>query len=105
VKARDYLKLTERMMTAQADYYATSKKFGKQSPEAVAKLIVSKSLEKQVWAVIKGGRLEPDEPAVTRLDEEQYKEYLRLVNENQLELRLDLSGSQRPTDGQEGEKQ
>jgi hypothetical protein len=89
MKANEYLKLTERMMTAQADYYATAKKFGRQSPEALIALIKSKDLEKQVRAVIKEGKLEPDEVhAIERLDEEGYKEYLRLINENQIELQL-----------------
>jgi hypothetical protein len=104
MKAHDYLELTERMMTAQADYYATSRKYGSKSKEAIAALIVSKELEKQVWVVIKSGKLESDAPSQSLrhlLTEEEYKEYERLINQHQIELQLDLFNDKRP-DGKEG---
>jgi hypothetical protein len=65
MKAQAFLELVTKTMTAQADYYAARRRdAGVITTRDL--LIKSKDLEKQVWAVIKEGRLEPDEP--TALD-------------------------------------
>jgi hypothetical protein len=113
MKAQAFLKLVGTMMTAMADYYATSKKYGRQSPVAIAALVKSKGLEKQVRDVVKEGRLEPDEDveamrkrietlerALTRMptilcSEQEYKDYLASVNAEELAKLFE---------GQEGER-
>jgi len=65
MKAQAFLELVTTMMTAQADYFAARRRdAGVITTRDL--LIKSKDLEKQVWAVIKDGKLEPDEP--TALD-------------------------------------
>jgi hypothetical protein len=102
MKARDYLKLTELMMTAQADYYGTSKKFGSRSQEAIAALVKARGLEKQVWAVIKEGKLEPDEPTYTTVvhTTAEFQEQMSLINEAEINRQLDFTAYLRPTDGE-----
>lgn len=56
MKANDFLKLVGRMLTAQQNYF-TSRLQGD--------LVQAKALEREVSAVIKQGRLEPDEPTPT----------------------------------------
>jgi hypothetical protein len=53
MKAQVFLKLVGTMMQAQADYFAN---------RTQTNLIAAKQLEKQVRAVVKEGKLEPDEP-------------------------------------------
>lgn len=93
MKAQAFLTLVGQMMTAQQDYFKTRKQTA---------LIAAKNLEREVRDVIKEGKLEPDDlpPAAQRLSEDEYKEYMRLVNAHQIELQLDLPGNQRPTDQQ-----
>ena len=59
MRAQAFLELVTTMMTAQADYFAARRRdAGVITTRDL--LIKSKDLEKQVWAVIKDGRLEPD---------------------------------------------
>jgi len=99
MKSQEFLKLVEKTLNAKQDYFAAKRK-GLPKDEQIALLVRSKELEKQCRAVIAAGRLEPDEPVIERMNEEQQAEYYRLLNEHQLELQLDLSGSQR---GRKGE--
>jgi hypothetical protein len=59
MKAQAFLELVGKMMTKQQDYF-TAKRQG--LIKAKDLLIESKELEKQVRAVVKEGKLEPDEP-------------------------------------------
>lgn len=99
MNVKEFFDLTRKVRAAQKTYYKS---------RLQGDLIVSKQLESQldkaIDAVVKGVPLEPDElpAAVTKLTEDEYKEYMRLVNQHQIELQLELSGSQRPTDGQGG---
>jgi hypothetical protein len=103
MKAGAFFEMTVKVRAAQKTYYTKGRLQGD--------LIIAKQLESQldkaIEAVKKDGGLEPDALSQSLrhlLSEEEYQEYLRLINQNQLELQLDLSGSQRPTDG-EGEQQ
>jgi len=58
VKAQAFLNLVGKMMTAQQDYYKARKSAKIGSHDL---LINAKDLEKQVLAVVREGRLEPDE--------------------------------------------
>jgi len=51
MKAQAFLQLVKEMLTAQQDYF-TWRRHGD--------LVKAKGLEKQAWAVVKEGRLEPD---------------------------------------------
>lgn len=58
MKVQGFLKLVEKMRTAQVDYYKARRQ--PNTSNAMTLLIQSKELEKAVDAVIKAGRLEPD---------------------------------------------
>lgn len=59
MRAQAFLELVTTMMTAQADYFAARRRdAGVITTRDL--LIKSKDLEKQVWAVIKEGRLDAD---------------------------------------------
>ncbi|RPI95389.1 MAG: hypothetical protein EHM40_03305 [Chloroflexi bacterium] len=58
MKARAFLELVGKTLTAQQDYFK-ARKAGKVAYDLLNK---SKELEKQVMAVVDEGRLEPDEP-------------------------------------------
>lgn len=60
MKAQAFLELVGRMMIAQQDYFAARRK-GVIAVTTQDLLIKSKGLEKQVLAVVKEGKLEPDE--------------------------------------------
>jgi hypothetical protein len=90
MKAQAFLELVERVLTAQANYYAARKKGAGVITERDL-LIKSKELEKQAWAVVKEGRLEPDEPTVTA----------KHLGDDAPVYVLDLFGNERPTDGKE----
>lgn len=62
MKAQAFLNLVGKMVTTQQDYF-TAKKKGR--IDAYNLLVQSKELEKQVMAVVKEGKLEPDEPLDT----------------------------------------
>lgn len=53
MKANDFLKLVGRMLTAQQNYFKS---------RLQGDLVQAKQLEKDVAAVVKIGKLEPDEP-------------------------------------------
>jgi len=53
MNAQAFLELVGKMLTVQQDYFKSRKQ---------SDLIKAKELEKQVLAVVKEGRLEPDEP-------------------------------------------
>jgi hypothetical protein len=62
MKAQAFLILVGKMVSTQQDYF-TAKKKGK--IDAYNLLVKAKELEKQVMAVVKEGKLEPDEPLDT----------------------------------------
>ena len=62
MKAQAFLKLVGEMRAEQISFFA---KRGKYPTEARGHLIQAKTLEKQVDAAVREGRLEPDEPIVT----------------------------------------
>ena len=81
MKAGDFFELTRKTRTAQKLYYKT---------RLQGDLITAKQLESELDKALLAGKVEPDEqkPAAERLSEQQYKEYLRLLNANQIELML-----------------
>jgi hypothetical protein len=97
MKAQAFLELVDRTLTAQQDYFAARRKqAGVITTQEL--LIKSKELEKQCRAVIAEGRLEPDEPAAEVFTTDEYQEQLRLMNETDLQYRLDFPDSLRPTE-------
>jgi len=64
MKAQAFLELVDKTLKKQQDYY-TAKRNGAPKQEQTDLLIASKELEKQCRAVIKEGKLEPDEPTAT----------------------------------------
>jgi hypothetical protein len=86
MKAQVFLELVGKMMQAQADYFAN---------RTQTNLIAAKQLEKTVRAVVKEGKLEPDEPTATVI--------VHTTEAFQEQFQLDYPGIERPTDGQ-GEK-
>lgn len=87
MKSQAFLELVGEMLKTQQDYFEAKRK-GDANRTAI--LIKSKGLERQVAAVVKGGRLEADEPtASTTHTSDDAPIYV-----------LDLSGDERPTDGQ-----
>jgi hypothetical protein len=81
MKAGVFFELTRKTRTAQKLYYKT---------RLQGDLITAKQLESELDKALLAGKVEPDEqkPAAERLSEQQYKEYLRLLNANQIELML-----------------
>ena len=77
MKASAFLKLVGEMRAEQNSFFA---KRGKYPIEARDHLIQAKTLEKQVDAVVRDGRLEPDEPTTVTTTE---------PTESQLQLDLD----------------
>ncbi len=74
MKAQAFLLLVGRMMTAQSNYYAN---------RTQTKLVAAKDLEKQVWVVLKQGKLEPDEPTATTVVSADEERQLRLHLEDE----------------------
>jgi hypothetical protein len=56
MKAKDFLKLVSRMLTAQQNYFRN---------RLQGDLVQAKQLEREVAAVVKIGKLEPDDPQPT----------------------------------------
>lgn len=77
MKTQAFLALVEKTLTAQQDYYKAKRN---SDPRAKDLLIAAKGLEKQCWAVIKEGRLEPDAPTVNVYTAEEYQEQLQLID-------------------------
>jgi hypothetical protein len=93
MKAQAYLDLTKLTFTAQQDYFK-AKREGAYNAKQL--LIESKKLEAQCRAVIKEGRLEPDdEPTATKEDQKQMD---FLIDESVTDLQLDLLGNEWETD-------
>ncbi len=74
MKAQAFLILVGKMMMAQSNYYAN---------RTQTNLIAAKELEKQVWAVLKQNRLEPDGPAATTIAGAEEERQLRLHLEDE----------------------
>jgi len=89
MKAKLFLDLVDNTLTAQQDYFAARRK-GAGVITVQELLIKSKNLEKQCRAVIKEGKLDPDEPTAVV--------HVHTTEEYQREL--DFTDHQRPTDGQ-----
>lgn len=81
-----FLELVGRMLTAQQDYYRARKQRSGNDHDL---LIKAKELEKKVLAVVKEGRLEPDEPAPIV--------QVYTTAEFQRHYGLDFPGMERPT--------
>lgn len=84
MKAQAFLELVGEMLRIQQDYFQ-SKREG--LIRARDLLITAKRLEKQVMAVVKEGRLEPDVdvPATATMTEEEYKAQLSMFDYAELE--------------------
>jgi hypothetical protein len=65
MKAQTFLNLVGEMLTTQQDYFKV-KRTG--SPAQYDLLIKSKGLERRVMAVVKEGRLEPDDVVMGQVD-------------------------------------
>lgn len=76
MKASIFLKLVGEMLTVQQDYFKIKRTGSK--ADAMDMLIKAKALEKQVAAVVKDGFLEPDEPTLVKLNEEEYETQMEL---------------------------
>lgn len=92
MKAGDFFELTRKTRASQKLFYKT---------RLQGDLIKAKQLESELDKALLVGKVEPDEPkpAAELLSEDKYKEYLQLINVNQIALRLELSGEQRLADG------
>lgn len=99
MKAKEFLRLVGEMLTVQQDYFAARRK-GEPKPRQTELLIKSKELEKRVWAVVKTGELEPDEPQPTVhvYTTEHFQEQLRLINEDDIQNQLDFVAIRRPNE-------
>ena len=84
---KDFFELTCKVRAAQKTYYKS-----RLQGDLIASKQLESQLDKAIEAVKKEGGFEHN--AAQCMTDEQYKEYLRLINANQLELQLDLSGDQ-----------
>lgn len=87
MKAQAFLKLVGEMLTAQQDYYRARKQ-GNGSEYSL--LIKAKELEKKALAVVKEGRLEPDEPEPIV--------HVHTTEDFQRQFNFDFTGEARRTD-------
>lgn len=86
MKAQAFLELVGRMLTAQQDYYRARKL---RNGSDYSLLIKAKELENKVLAIVKEGRLDPDEPTATI--------HVHTTEEFQRQYELDFPGMERPT--------
>jgi hypothetical protein len=86
MKAQAFLKLVGEMLTAQQDYYRARKL---RNGSEYSLLVKAKELEKKALAVVKEGRLEPDEPEPIV--------HVHTTEEFQRQFSLDFPGMERPT--------
>lgn len=84
MKAKEFFELTQKVRAAQKTYYGN----GRLQGDLIAAKQLESQLDKAIDAVKKAGGFEPDTPTATKEDEDAHKEYLRLVNAQELDLLL-----------------
>lgn len=73
MKAQAFLQLVKELLTVQQNYFAWRRH---------SDLVKAKHLEKQAWAVIKQGRLEPDVTTTAEIKEPTQLDFVQVQRRN-----------------------